>query len=167
MRSCSAPCMSPSARARRSAGRFRSQFTSTWWSSRRVSRSGGRPCWIAAASSSTPDVPLAVPNVSEGRDGAVIAETTQAARAAGANVLDVHSDPDHHRSVFTLHAPAGVLAAGVAAMARVAVRRIDLRRQDGLHPRVGALDVAPIVSLDEADRGAACAEALLLGDLLA
>jgi glutamate formiminotransferase / 5-formyltetrahydrofolate cyclo-ligase len=50
--------------------------------------------------------------------------------------------------------------------AREAVARIDLRRHEGVHPRVGAVDVAPIVYLDEAQRGAACAEALILADML-
>lgn len=86
--------------------------------------------------------------------------------AGGARVLDVHADPDHHRAVFTLAGPPGGLSAAVLAGARVAVERIDLRGHDGIHPRVGALDVAPIVHLSDADRGAACAEALVLGDLL-
>lgn len=106
---------------------------------------------------------LAVPNVSEGRDRAVI---DGIAEAFGAGVLDLHSDPDHHRSVFTLVGEPGSLAPAVLAGAREAVARIDITRQRGMHPRVGAIDVAPIVYLDEADRGAACAEALVLGDLL-
>lgn len=78
----------------------------------------------------------------------------------------MHADPDHHRAVYTLAGAAGDLAPAVLAGARVAVDRIDLRAHDGIHPRVGAVDVAPIVHLTPADRGAACAEALVLGDLL-
>jgi glutamate formiminotransferase/glutamate formiminotransferase/formiminotetrahydrofolate cyclodeaminase len=107
---------------------------------------------------------LAVPNVSEGRDASAIEAI---GRAFGGALLDVHSDSDHHRSVFTLAGRPGQLAAGVLAGARAAVARIDLSRHDGLHPRVGAVDVAPIVFLSDEDRGAACAEALVLGDLLA
>jgi glutamate formiminotransferase / 5-formyltetrahydrofolate cyclo-ligase len=106
---------------------------------------------------------LAVPNISEGRDASAIRAI---ADAFGAGLLDVHSDPDHHRSVFTLAGAPGTLAEHVLAGAREAVRRVDIGRHDGIHPRVGALDVAPIVYLDERDRGAACAEALVLGDLL-
>ena len=106
---------------------------------------------------------LAVPNVSEGRDADKI---RQVGDAFGAPVLDVHSDPDHHRTVFTLAGEPGQLAGAVLAGAREAVEQIDLRRHIGAHPRVGALDVAPIVYLDPADRGAACAEALVLADLL-
>jgi glutamate formiminotransferase len=106
---------------------------------------------------------LAVPNVSEGRDPAVIA----AVRAAfGSGVVDVHSDPDHGRSVYTLAGEPGSLAEAVLQGAREAVNRIDLGAHAGVHPHVGAVDVAPIVYLNEADRGAACAEALVLGDLI-
>jgi glutamate formiminotransferase len=107
---------------------------------------------------------LAIPNVSEGRDQAAIQALGE---AFDARLLDVHSDPDHHRSVFTLAGGPGELAAAVLNGAGEAVRRIDvLSRHEGIHPRVGAVDVAPIVYLDPADRGAACAEALVLGDLL-
>ncbi|MGI8904615.1 MAG: glutamate formimidoyltransferase [Solirubrobacteraceae bacterium] len=109
---------------------------------------------------------LAVPNVSEGRDPAVLAAIENAFLATGARLLDVHSDPDHHRSVYTLAGEPGALAHAVAAGAREAMARIDLRTHSGAHPRVGAIDVAPIVYLRDEDRGAACAEALVLGDLL-
>lgn len=111
---------------------------------------------------------LAVPNVSEGSDSAAI-EAIGAAFAP-ARVLDVHSDPDHGRSVYWLAAEQGELARALAAGAREAVARIDLREHTGSHPYVGAIDVAPVVYLDAAQRGAACAEALtaaaLLGDVL-
>jgi glutamate formiminotransferase / 5-formyltetrahydrofolate cyclo-ligase len=112
---------------------------------------------------------LAVPNVSEGRDDRTIDAIADAlgGATAGARLLDVHRDRDHNRSVFTLAGAPGTLAPALLAGARVAVERIDLRRHTGVHPHVGALDVAPIVHLDAAARGAACAEALLLGDLLA
>jgi glutamate formiminotransferase len=106
---------------------------------------------------------LAVPNFSEGRAQDVI---DAIAAAFGALTLDVHSDPDHNRSVFTLAGEPGLLAPAVLAGARRAIGRIDLGAHAGAHPRVGALDVAPIVYLREQDRGAACAEALVLADLL-
>ena len=107
---------------------------------------------------------LAVPNVSEGRDQAAI---DKLAEAFDARLLDIHSDPDHHRSVFTLAGDPGQLAGAVLNGAREAVARIDISRHRGAHPRVGVIDVAPIVYLDDAHRGAACAEALVLADLLA
>lgn len=111
---------------------------------------------------------LAVPNVSEGRDDAAI-DAIAAAFASGSDVrlLDVHRDPDHNRSVVTLAGPPGALAPALAAGASEAIARIDLRANDGVHPHVGALDVAPVVHLTPEDRGAACAEALLAADLLA
>jgi glutamate formiminotransferase/glutamate formiminotransferase/formiminotetrahydrofolate cyclodeaminase len=110
---------------------------------------------------------IAVPNVSEGRDPLVLAAIGDAFTRAGARVLDVHSDPDHHRSVFTLAGARGQLASALVAGARVAVANVDLSAHSGIHPHVGALDVAPIVHLTRDQRGAAAAEALVLGELLA
>ncbi len=87
----------------------------------------------------------AVPNFSVGRDAGVVADMVDAARAAGADVLDWSADPDHNRAVITwIGSPAVVEAAAVAA-AKVAVERIDLRSHTGVHPRIGALDVMPLV----------------------
>jgi len=109
---------------------------------------------------------LAVPNVSEGRDHATLDAIERAFADGGAKVVHRSSDPDHNRAVFTLEAEPGALAPAVLAGAREAVARIDITRHDGVHPRVGAVDVAPIVHLDDARRGAACAEALVLADLI-
>ncbi len=106
---------------------------------------------------------LAIPNVSEGRDSAAIEAI---ARAFGPGLLDVHRDGDHHRAVFTVVGRPGELAAAVLVGARAAVEQVDLAAHAGIHPRVGAVDVAPIVFLGPEDRGAACAEALVLADRL-
>ena len=113
---------------------------------------------------------LAVPNFSEGRDDATIDALGHALTGGGSGavrLLATHRDADHNRSVFTLAGAPGQLAPALLAGARVAVERIDLRAHEGVHPHVGALDVAPIVHLTDADRGAACAEALVAADLLA
>ena len=107
---------------------------------------------------------LAIPNVSEGREEATIG-TLRA--AFGPGLLDVHDDPDHHRSVYTIAGSPGRLASVVLNGAKVAVEQVDVVTHQGIHPRVGAIDVAPIVYLQDADRGAACAEALVLADRLA
>ena len=108
---------------------------------------------------------LSVPNVSEGRDGATLEAIGHAfARSGGARVLDWSADADHHRAVFTLAGEPGALAAAVADGAKEALARIDLTAHEGAHPRIGAFDVAPIVFLDPKQRGAACAEALVLAD---
>jgi glutamate formiminotransferase/glutamate formiminotransferase/formiminotetrahydrofolate cyclodeaminase len=89
-------------------------------------------------------------------------------------MLDVHSDADHHRSVFTLAGPQRALADALLRGARVAVESIDVLErasgdpaQAGAHPHVGALDVVPLVYLDADARGAACAEALVVGERIA
>jgi glutamate formiminotransferase len=123
---------------------------------------------------------LAVPNVSEGRDEDTIAAVAAAfvgEGEAGVRLLDVHSDSDHHRSVFTLAGHPRALVDALVRGAAVAVELIDVvgRAQDGVgesserdragqHPHVGATDVAPIVYLDPRDRGPACAHALVLGE---
>ncbi len=109
---------------------------------------------------------LAVPNVSEGRDAAVLDAIGAAFAAGGARVLDRHADPDHHRAVFTLAGEPGTLHEALAAGARAAIERIDLTRHEGLHPHVGAIDVAPVVFRTPEQRGSAVAEALALADTL-
>lgn len=109
---------------------------------------------------------VAVPNFSEGRDGAAL-DAIGAAFARSAVLLDRHADPDHHRAVFTLAGAPGRLALSLLAGAREALARIDLNEPRGVHPHVGAVDVVPIVYFEPELRGAAVAEALLTADVLA
>ena len=102
-----------------------------------------------------------VPNFSEGRDAATI-EALGQALASRANLLDVHSDGDHNRSVFTLVGGEDELAAALLAGIACARERIDLRRHEGAHPRIGAADVVPIVALRPKDRERARAAALAI-----
>jgi glutamate formiminotransferase / 5-formyltetrahydrofolate cyclo-ligase len=106
---------------------------------------------------------LSVPNISEGCDRERIEAI---AGAFDARRLDVHTDPDHNRSVVTIAGAPGQLSRAVLDGTRAAVERLDIHAHEGVHPRIGVVDVAPIVYLTAADRGAACAEALVLGDLL-
>jgi glutamate formiminotransferase len=92
-----------------------------------------------------------VPNFSEGRDGDTI-DALADALSGPAELLDVHSDPDHNRSVFTLVGDEDALVAALIAGVSCARERIDLRRHEGAHPRIGAADVVPVVSLAPADR---------------
>lgn len=141
----------------------------------------------------TPPILLAVPNVSEGRDASAIDEIGEAflaggaaseppatsggaaiRRSAGVLLLDNHSDPDHHRSVFTLAGRPIELGDSLLRGAAAAVERIDVMRREfgaeaevGEHPHVGAVDVVPLVYLDPGARGAACAEALVVADRIA
>jgi glutamate formiminotransferase len=83
-----------------------------------------------------------VANISEGRDEAVLSEL---AAAAGSALLDLHRDPDHHRSVLTLAGPADQVREAARSLATATVARLDLRDHDGAHPRLGVLDVVPFV----------------------
>ena len=93
----------------------------------------------------------AVPNLSEGRDATALEAIGAAFESGGAAVLDVHADVDHHRSVFTLAGEDGALVDALLAGIAEAVARIDLRSHDGIHPRVGAADVVPVVPLVPGD----------------
>jgi glutamate formiminotransferase / 5-formyltetrahydrofolate cyclo-ligase len=113
---------------------------------------------------------LAIPNFSEGRDPERIAAVARALTSSdGIKLLDVHSDPDHHRSVYTLAAAPGSEASLVDALVSGAAQAIELSEidtHDGSHPRIGLLDVAPVVYMDDEERGRACAQALTLADRL-
>ncbi len=89
-----------------------------------------------------------VPNISEGADRQKVAEISDAVRAVpGVRLLDVSSDASHNRSVLTLVGdPAGVGAA-IEALFAAAVPRIDLTRHKGEHPRMGAVDVVPLIPI--------------------
>jgi glutamate formiminotransferase len=103
----------------------------------------------------------AVPNFSEGRDGATI-DAIGAALGEHARLLDVHSDPDHNRSVYTLVGSADELVSSLLAGIACAAVRIDLRSHEGAHPRIGAADVIPVVPIRDTDAERAHAAALEL-----
>jgi glutamate formiminotransferase len=104
-----------------------------------------------------------VPNFSEGRDRATI-DALAEALGSRARLLDVHSDEDHNRSVFTLVGSADELVEALLAGIAFAHERIDLRRHEGAHPRIGAADVVPIVPLSELDADVARTTALRLAE---
>jgi len=81
-----------------------------------------------------------VVNISEGRRHDVI---DAIASTAGRDLLDVHVDPDHHRSVLTT-----VGETAVRRITEAAVERVDLGGHQGAHPRIGVVDVVPFVALD-------------------
>jgi glutamate formiminotransferase len=117
-------------------------------------------------------VPLpleAVPNFSEGRDAAVV-KAIGKALAARAELLDVHVDVDHNRSVFTLVGSDEEIVDALVAGIDCARSRIDLREHGGVHPRIGAADVVPVVPIrpDDAARArtAALSVARRVGDEL-
>jgi glutamate formiminotransferase len=110
-----------------------------------------------------------VPNFSEGRDQATI-DALAAALGGPAELLDIHSDVDHNRSVFTLVGDETMLVEALLAGVACARDRIDLRQHEGAHPRVGAADVVPLVPIVPEDmpraHEAATALATRLGEEL-
>jgi glutamate formiminotransferase len=99
-----------------------------------------------------------VANISEGRDPEILQQAAAAIQAVpGVTLRDIHTDTDHDRSVFTYVAAGGVeLVAATLALARIAVASIDLSSPAksgegrGVHPRIGALDVVPVVPISPA-----------------
>lgn len=79
-------------------------------------------------------------NISEGRDSVKLSEL---ADLVGIDLLDLHSDTDHHRSVFTLFG-----TNSVRDLVRQAIATLDIRRHSGVHPRLGVVDVVPFIALD-------------------
>ena len=109
----------------------------------------------------------AVPNFSEGRDLGWIQELVQVIAGAGVEVIDWTADGDHNRSVVTyIGDPESVEVASLAA-ARFAIEGIDLRTHEGVHPRIGALDVLPFVPVHDLTMDSAVESARRVGGRLA
>ena len=105
----------------------------------------------------------AVPNFSEGIVESTLQALRDAALAGGADLRDWSADIDHNRSVYTLIGGAGAISASIVRMAIVAVECIDMNYHRGVHPRIGAIDVLPIVPLS----GASMNDAIALADEIA
>lgn len=86
-----------------------------------------------------------VVNVSEGRDARLL---SQIAGKAGSCLIDLHSDPDHNRSVFTLASrQSDLVERAVQALVAEVVTVLDIGQHHGVHPRFGVVDVVPFVPL--------------------
>ena len=91
-----------------------------------------------------------VPNFSEGRERDVVAAIgLELARFA--KLLDIHSDADHNRSVYTFVGNEEEIVDALLAGIAVAIERIDLREHAGVHPRIGVADVVPVVAVRRGD----------------
>ena len=108
-----------------------------------------------------------VPNVSEGRDRTIIERIAKSIASTGCSVLDIHSDSDHHRSVFTMIGDEEQIADGAVALVESATALIDLRSHSGVHPRIGAVDVIPFVPLGAAEMADCVAVAQHVGRTIA
>ncbi len=104
-----------------------------------------------------------VPNFSEGRDDSALARLREA-MSGPARLLDVHVDPDHHRSVYTIVGEDSELVETLVRGIGAAMEVIDLRRHEGAHPRIGAADVVPLVPIRPEDEPRARDAALALAD---
>lgn len=89
-----------------------------------------------------------IPNISEGRRQDVLDACAAAVRGAGATLLDVKPDAVHHRTVFSYAGHPEQVKAATLALIAEAVAAIDLRRHQGEHPRLGAVDVVPFVPIE-------------------
>jgi len=91
-----------------------------------------------------------VPNISEGRDAAIVSQAAAAMERAGVRIAHQTSDPVHNRSVVTAFGDAASCVEAAIALAETTTRLIDLRNHSGAHPRIGALDVLPFVPIANA-----------------
>jgi glutamate formiminotransferase len=89
-----------------------------------------------------------VPNISEGRDQSKITSIAQEVRKhEGVKLLDVSSDVDHNRSVFTFIGEPAAVKKAALSFAIKAIELIDMTKHRGAHPRLGAVDVVPFVPI--------------------
>jgi glutamate formiminotransferase len=89
-----------------------------------------------------------IPNISEGRDQDKIASMTEEVKKhKKVKLLDVSSDKDHHRSVFTFIGDPEAIKDAAFSLTMKALDLIDMRRHQGGHPRLGAVDVVPFVPI--------------------
>jgi len=106
-----------------------------------------------------------VPNVSEGADATVVDEL-RSSLGSRVTLLDEHSDAIHNRTVFTLAGDESSLLPALVRLAGAAAELIDITRRPGAHPRIGAIDVCPIVWRDETLRPRAVALARAVAERL-
>ncbi|MCS7190919.1 MAG: glutamate formiminotransferase, partial [Fimbriimonadales bacterium] len=100
---------------------------------------------------------LCVPNFSEGRNESTIHAIADAVASAGVQVHHLSWDYDHHRMVLAFSGTPAQVKRALLRAGAVAVERIDLNRHQGVHPRIGAVDVVPFVPLEGLTREQAVA----------
>ena len=103
-----------------------------------------------------------VPNFSEGRDPVLIEEIVSAAKTA--KILNVHSDPDHNRSVVTMLGEPKAVRQAAFDLTERAMQLLDVKNHQGVHPFIGVVDVIPFIPISNMDVKEACALAHSLGN---
>lgn len=106
-------------------------------------------------------------NVSEGRRPQAIASIVEASRVGGAVVADVSSDPDHNRTVISWLGSAAHLEEAVLAASARAAQWLDLTSHEGVHPRMGIVDVVPFTPIRNASMETCVALSLRVAETLA
>lgn len=114
-----------------------------------------------------PQIVECVPNFSDGRRPEVVEAIAAAITAAGGRVLDIHSDPDHNRSVITFLADLARVETAALAGVAAAAERIDMTAHRGAHPRIGAADVVPFIPLRDVSMAECIALAQRVGQRIA
>jgi glutamate formiminotransferase / 5-formyltetrahydrofolate cyclo-ligase len=105
-----------------------------------------------------------IPNVSEGRSAELVEGIADSlAGGPGVWLLDVHRDPSHHRSVLTAVASPDAVRGAARRLFERTLEVVDLRVHRGVHPRIGAVDVLPLVPLARVSREDAIALAHEVG----
>ncbi len=99
-------------------------------------------------SNNTVPIYQCVPNFSEGRNNEIVRSIASAiSNSPGIDLLDYSADADHNRSVMTFLGSADAIALASMNAAEIAIDRIDLNYHAGVHPRMGAIDVLPVVPI--------------------
>jgi len=109
---------------------------------------------------------LAEVNISEGRDPGLIDQVLEALKAHEVDIIDVDSEPNHNRTVFTYIGDPEAVLEGTKSLVAKAVALIDMTRHTGSHPRMGAVDVVPFVPVKEVTLEEALAVAKSFGKFL-
>jgi len=109
-----------------------------------------------------------IPNFSEGRNAVVLSALQDAIKnISGVSLLDIHTDTDHNRSVFTIAGSPKAIEEAAFRLTESAVRHIDLTKHHGQHPRMGAVDVMPFVPIKNATMADCVALAKRVGERIA
>jgi len=105
-----------------------------------------------------------VPNFSEGEDAELIGQIVSAVKFA--KVLNLHSDPDHNRSVVTMVGEEEAIVEGAFELTERAMQLLDVREHQGAHPFIGVMDVIPFIPLSGSTMKEAVDAAHSLGKML-
>lgn len=108
-----------------------------------------------------------VPNFSEGKDKKKIAKILSSIKNSGVKILDFSNDTDHNRTVITFIGPPKEVLEAAFEATKTASKLIDLTKHKGVHPRIGATDVMPLIPLKNISAKEAVKYSKKLGEKIA